>query len=435
MNREERRQKRQQDTKQAILIFVILVMAIILAIAGAVFGINKLLSGKKPANEQDTQTQQEQSQNTDAEGEQEEEQEEQASEPVINPAKQEAINFVAGMTLEAKVAQMFVITPTGLTGYGGATIVGETTRKMYDQRPVGGILYLEENLLDPPQTLDMMTKMNELSKQKTGLPIFLGLQEEGGSVARIAGHAGFSVTNVGNMSDIGASGDAQNAYLAGTTIGQYMKELGFNLNFAPVADVVTDAGSAIGSRAFGSDSQLVAQMVESELKGLSEKGIYGVVKHFPGVGSVSGDSHNAVLTSEKTLEQLMEEDLVPFRKAIDAGASFIMVGHIALPNVTGDNTPASLSQKMITEILRSQMKYDGIVITDAMNVKAITDTYTADAAAVAAVNAGADMILMPQDYDKAYKGLLEAVQNGTVSESRINEAVVRIVMAKQQMAQ
>ena len=150
---------------------------------------------------------------------------------------------------------------------------------------------------------------------------------------------------------------------------------------------------------------------------------------------MSGDSHQGVVTSEKTLEELTATELVPFARAIESGVSFIMAGHIALPNITGDNTPASLSQKMVTEILRGQMGYNGIVITDGMNMGAITSSYTSDQAAVMAIQAGVDIILMPQDYKTAYDAVIAAVGNGTISEARINESVVRIVKVKLQMNQ
>ena len=207
----------------------------------------------------------------------------------------------------------------------------------------------------------------------------------------------------------------------------------FNVDFAPVADVIVTEGNAIGDRSFGTDSQLVAEMVTSELKGLSDAGVYGTAKHFPGHGSVSGDSHENAVSTDRGLEELKGTELVPFQRAVDAGVPFIMAGHIAALKVTGDDTPASLSQVMLTDVLRTQMGYKGIVITDAMNMNAITSVYGADEAAVKAVQAGADMILMPQDYETAYNGLLDAVKNGTISEDRINESLIRIVKAKQQL--
>lgn len=425
MNREERRQKRQRDTKNATVVFIIFLMVVLLLAAGVVFLVSRyVLTDKQP--EEPTEQSTEELVVT--------EEVEVPVVPVADPVTQQAEELVAGMSLEDKVAQMFVITPEALTGFSGVTAAGDTTKEAYNNRPVGGIIYMSGNLKDPEQTSTMLTNMQAIAQERTGMPVFLCVDEEGGSVTRIAGNSAYGVTDVGDMSAIGATGDTQNAYNAGTVIGTYLTELGFNVDFAPVADVLTNADDeVIGERSFGSDSQLVAAMVTSELQGLADSGVYGTVKHFPGHGGTAGDSHDDTVTSEKTLEELLAEDLVPFQSAIDAGVSFIMVGHIATPNVTGENTPASLSRIMITDVLRNQMGYNGIVITDAMNMGAITEHYNSDRAAVLAVQAGVDMILMPADYEKAYNGLLEAVNDGTITEERINESVLRIVTAKLRM--
>ncbi len=427
MNREERRERRQKDTKNATVIFIIFMLVVVLLVAGVAFAVNKFVLTDRPtAEEGQTESQTEEVLVT--------EEVEAPVVPVIDEATTRAAEFVAGMTLEDKVAQMFVVTPDALTGFSGVTAAGDTTKDWYNKRPVGGIVYMSENLKDREQTATMLTNMQTIATERTGLPVFLCVDEEGGSVARIAGNSAFGVTDVGSMSDIGATGDSQNAYNAGTVIGGYLSELGFNVDFAPVADVLTNGeDNAIGDRSFGADSTLVAEMVTSELEGLSDAGVYGTVKHFPGHGAVTGDSHEGVVTTTRTLEELMAAELIPFQSAIDSDVCFVMVGHIAAPSVSGDNTPASLSKVMITDVLRTQMGYNGIVITDAMNMGAITENYGADEAAVMAVQAGADMILMPDDYEKAYNGLLDAVKNGTISEERINEALIRIVKVKQQM--
>lgn len=425
MNREERRQKRQRDTKNATVIFIIFLMVVLLLVAGVVFLVSRFVLGDKQPEEETEQSTQELVVTEEVEV---------PVVPVVDPVTQQAAEIVAGMSLEDKVAQMFVITPDALTGFSGVTAAGDTTKEAYNNRPVGGIVYMSGNLKDREQTGTMLTNMQAIAQERTGLPVFLCVDEEGGSVTRIAGNSAYGVTDVGDMSAIGATGDTQNAYNAGTVIGTYLTELGFNVDFAPVADVLTNADNeVIGERSFGSDSQAVAAMVTSELQGLADSGVYGTVKHFPGHGGTTGDSHDDAVVLEKTLEELLAEELVPFQSAIDAGAAFVMVGHISVPNVTGENTPSSLSRMMITDVLRGQMGYNGIIITDAMNMGAITGHYNSDQAAVLAVQAGADMILMPADYEKAYNGLLEAVNNGTITEDRINESVLRIVTAKLKM--
>jgi beta-N-acetylhexosaminidase len=433
MNQEERRQRRQKDTKSAVIVCVIVVLILLVLAAGGVFLVGRLLpkgDGQNAGTD-----------GTELPGENvavtEEVTEQPQTEVQTDPVEEQAAQLVSQMTLEDKIAQMFVITPNALTGYAsGVTAAGDTTKEAYQSRPVGGIVYMADNLTDPEQTTTMLSNMQEIARERTGLPVFLCVDEEGGSVARIAGNDAFGVTDVGNMSDIGASGDVQNAYNAGSTIGSYLAALGFNVDFAPVADVLTNPDNqVIGQRSFGSDAQTVAGMVTSELQGLSAAGVYGMVKHFPGHGGTSGDSHDGAVSTDKTLEELMAEELVPFQSAIDGGVNFVMVGHISAPNVTGDNAPATLSKVLITDVLRGQMGYNGIVITDAMNMEAVAGFYNSDKAAVLAVTAGADMILMPADYNTAYTGILNAVNDGTITEERINESVTRIVKAKLAMGQ
>lgn len=434
MDREERRLRRRKDTRDAVVVLIVFAMIVALVVAGAVFGISKLMSGRNhtPVNgNAGADTQATETQETESIPQTEEpEATEAQTQTVVDPLVEQAAQIVSGMTLEEKVAQMFFITPEALTGYGQVTVAGDATNEAYQKYPVGGLIYNSQNLVDIDQTKTMMAKMRQYADSRISLPVFLGVDEEGGSVTRIASNEAYGLTNVDNMSDIGATGDTQNAYQAGVTIGTYLSDLGFNLDFAPVADVLTVSDSVIGNRSFGTDSELVASMALSELQGLESMGIQGVVKHFPGHGGVSGDSHSGAVSTDKSLEELFASELVPFQRAIDGGAEFLMVGHIAAPNVTGDDTPASLSKVMITDVLRTQMGYQGVVITDAMNMTAITANHAADEAAVLAVNAGADMILMPEDFGKAYNGVIDAVNNGTIEEYRINEAVVRIVKAK-----
>lgn len=430
MDKEERHLKRQKDTKKAAITMVVFLVVLLIVAGGAVFAAVKFLPGNaKPKSNVPLSTETtEQTESSEAPAVSE------PQEAVVTPETQAAVDFVSGMTLEQKIAQMFVVTPQALTGYANVTAAGDTTKTCYQQKPVGGILYMGENLLGSEQTEKMLADMQVIAKETTGLPAFLCVDEEGGSVARIAKNVAFGVNDVGSMSEIGATLDVSKAEQAGSTIGTYLNSLGFNVDFAPVADVLTNPeNTVIGSRSFGSDAQVVSDMVSAELKGLQSQGIYGVVKHFPGHGGTTGDSHNEAVSLDKSLEELMATELLPFQRAVQDGVSFVMVGHISVPAVVGDDTPASLSQMMVSSVLREQLGYDGIVITDAMNMAAITNTYTADQAAVMAVNAGVDIILMPQDYDTAYNGLLAAVQDGTISEERINESVVRIVKVKQSM--
>lgn len=354
-----------------------------------------------------------------------------AEEAALEPELTEAEKILNKMTVEDKVAQLFVITPEALTDSSGVTLAGETTKAAIDEVPVGGIIYMGDNLQSADQVKEMLSNTNSYSIERTGLSMLLCVDEEGGTVARVAGSGRFDAANVGNMCDIGSDGTVQDAREAGETMGDYLSELGFNVDFAPVADVLTNQeNSIVKYRSFGSDVDTVSDMSIAVAEGLKSKGIEATYKHFPGHGATAGDTHLGAAFTTKTKEELMEEELVPFQNAIDNGASIIMVSHISVPNITGHDTPASLSSDMIDGMLRTDMGFDGIVITDAMEMGAISSKYASDEAAVMAIQAGADMILTPEDFRLAYDGVLEAVKSGKISEERLDQSVERIIELK-----
>lgn len=426
MTHEERKLKRQQDTKNAVTLLAGLAIAVVAVIIVIVLAVSFLLKDRKEpvSDTQQVSGTEQESETIITETE----------EVVVDPLTEEAIAVVAGMSLEQKVAQMFIVTPDALTGVSGATVVGNTTKSAYVQYPVGGLIYEKGNFKTKEQTQTMLQAMETLSIETVALPIFLGVEEEGGNASVISAKSSIKVDGVGHMSEIGAAGDSTKAYEAGQIIGSYLSELGFNMNFAPVADVLTNSdNSAMANRSFGSDGTVVSTMVSGMCEGLAEKNISSVIKYFPGYGSTAGDGTSGAVSTEKNIEELRASELIPFQAAIDAGAEFIMVGHVSVPSITGSQLPSSLSEYMITQVLRADMGYDGIVVTDAMNKKAITASYNSADAAVTAIAAGADIILMPEHFKEAYEGVLEAVRSGKLSEEQINASLVRIVKVKLNM--
>ena len=358
-----------------------------------------------------------------------------AEEPPDSSADDRVEKLLAGMDLKQKVAQMFMVTPEALTGYSKVTAAGEVTKQCFIRYPVGGVIYMAGNLIDTEQTRIMLSNMQDYSVEYLGFPVFLGVDEEGGTVARIAGNRAFGVEDVGNISEIGASGNCDLAYQAGSTIGAYLSALGFNLDFAPVADVWSNKkNTVVKYRSPGSDPELVRDMVIAQIEGFKEQGILCAVKHFPGHGSTSEDSHNGAAVVERTLQERFECDLIPFKGAVQAGVPFVMVGHLSLPKVVEEDVPAVFSKEIITDILRGELGFCGIVITDALDMGAVTDYYSSAQAAVMAVAAGADMLLMPEDFVAAYEGVLNAVQRGELTQERIDESVRRILKVKLEMA-
>lgn len=263
------------------------------------------------------------------------------------------------------------------------------------------------------------------------IPLFLGVDEEGGTVSRVGSNEALGGTNVGRMQSYGEAGDPASLYNAMNTVAKMLTGLGFNLDFAPVADVSggrTD--NVIGSRSFGTDPELCASMVSVALSGLQDNGIVSCLKHFPGYGSAVTDDHYGTSVLEKTEAELESCDFLPFSAGIEAGAPFVMVSHLSVPEVVGDETPSDLSSKIVSDLLRNKLGFTGVIITDSHQMASITDHYTSGEAAVKALQAGVDMILMPQDLQAAFDGVKAALAGGTLTQSRIDESVLRILQVK-----
>ncbi len=338
------------------------------------------------------------------------------------------------MSFEQKVAQLFVVAPESLAaGVSPVTQAAEVGQVALADYPVGGFIYFASNLIAPDQTTDLLTNITGYFAQSENVAPFMCVDEEGGQVARIANNDAFGVENVGTASDLGEAGDASRAKNAAEYIADYVRPLGFNAVFAPVADVVyPDVSDTMTARSFSSSAAQVADMVSAEISGFREKGLISCAKHFPGIGAAVGDSHDEAITIHQTCAELEALDLVPFVSAIDVGVPLIMVGHVGVPEVAGDTTPASLSCTLVQNILREELKFEGVVVTDSLSMGAITNNYTPDQAAVSALHAGCDVLLMPESFTQAYQGVLDAICAGKLSEARLDESVFRILWVKQE---
>ena len=341
---------------------------------------------------------------------------------------------IGAMTLEQKVAQLFIVTPEALVeGVSQVTQAGDMTREGVTAHPVGGIVYFAQNLLDPEQTTTMLANVKQFYADAGNVAPFIAVDEEGGTVVRVADNEAFGAQDVGDASALGSAGDTEAAKRAAEQIADYLMPLGFNLDFAPVADVVNPLRSdTMGLRSFSSDAAVAAAMVRAEVEGFRDQKMLCCAKHFPGIGAAAGDSHEGAITIEATNEELETVDLVPFRAAIEAGVPMIMVGHVNLPNVVGDGVPASLNSAIVQGILRDSLGYTGVVVTDSLSMGAITNCYTPAEAAVAALKAGCDIPLMPERFGEACQGVLNAVQAGELTEERLDESLIRILSAKQE---
>ena len=349
-----------------------------------------------------------------------------------NTSPDPAASLVAKMSLEDKVAQMFMVTPEALSKFNGSVVAsGEQTKQAFAKRPVGGVIYNSANLQSPEQVKTMFSNLQKYSKDRVGIPVFIAVDEEGGTVARVSGSKSMGIKPYPNMSEVGAGKDSNRALQIGAEMGKYLADLGFNIDFAPDADVLTNPqNDLLKYRAFGSDPHTVTTMTAAFTKGLQTSGVLATYKHFPGHGSTSADSHKGITVSQQDATELEQVDLVPFKDAVAKDVKLIMVSHVCFPKAFGDNTPASLSKKVVTGWAREKLQYQGILITDAMSMGAISDNYQPSEAAVKAIQAGIDIVLDPKDFDAAYQGVLAAVKSGKISQEQVNQAVTRIVATK-----
>lgn len=338
------------------------------------------------------------------------------------------------LTLEQKVGQLFIVRPDALdltlsqetindAHADGVTAVTNDMRKTLQQYPVGGICQFGKNIESPSQ----LARFNADLQAASATPLLIAVDEEGGLIARLANNDAFNLPRYASAAAVGASGDPADAREMGQTIGSYLKTYGFNIDFAPDADVNTNPDNPIiGERAFSSDAATAAQMAAAAADGLRENGILPTLKHFPGHGDTAEDSHTDLAVTYKTREELENCELLPF--AADTGLHAVMVGHIAAPNVTGDMTPATLSPTLIGMIPDAE---NALIVTDSLAMDAITAAYTPGEAAVLAIQAGCDVLLMPNSLPEAYAAVLDAVQNGTISEARLDQSVNKILHYKE----
>lgn len=422
-----RMERHKRRVRNQILAYVTVVLVLVLIGVGGYFGVSSLINRiPKPVEEDPVAAQLSEL----AEAEEEiviEAPEVEVEETTPQDYLEEIItSCLSEMPLEDKVAQLFMITPEALTGVNTATKAGDGTKDALNQCAVGGLVYFSKNIVDKEQLMEMLANTKNASKY----PMFLAVDEEGGEVSRVA-NSKIEVTKTDSLLTIGESGDASTAKQSGETIGTYLSELGFNLDFAPVADVVTDAKeSDIGERSFGADPAVTGEMVANMVQGIEEAGVSACLKHFPGIGDSKDDSHETRVEIEKSLEELKETDFVSFQAGIDAGVDFVMVSHATLTEADDSNLPACLSKTVVDDYLREELGYEGIVITDALNMGAITEYYATDEACIKALQAGVDILLMPDDFETAYEAVLAAVEAGDISEERIEESLRRIYRVK-----
>lgn len=456
-NTELRKKRRQKEQVQAYAVLLGALLVVVILIVGIVSGINALLGSKSDDKKTATATSEvdesevTDSESADAEVDQENSQQdgdtaetastnevvdgeenvntEEVPQEMTEELEAEILdsyvqNLLSTLSLEQKIGQMFLVTPQNITGVANAKQAGSSTSAAINDYAIGGILYDESNMESKDQLALMITNTKSFGK----LDMFFAVSDEGGENSPLS-IGGIRENPLLSQSEIAAAG-ASEAYSVGISKSSEFRNLNINLNLAPMADVATNASSSISSRAYGNTSNEVLTLAKSEMKGMSDQGVNCCVKYFPGHGDVTGDTKTTRVTSQRTKEQLEQTEGVIYKELIEEGVPMIMVSHVTMPKVTGDNVPASLSSVIVTDILRTELGFEGVIITDYMNKNAITRFYKHADASVMAVQAGVDIIAVPGDFKKSYNGLLKAVQDGEITEERINESVTRILKMK-----
>ncbi len=427
LQQEKRETRRKRRIRNQILAYAAVAAFVIAFAAGIVFGVHYL------TKESRRQEQQKQDQVDQVLGE-EESIEESAKESetvpeVVELTPEQKLDDIVNagievMPLEDKVAGLFIVTPESITGVTTAVKAGDGTKEALTRYSVGGIIYRTKNI----QNAEQFKEMIETTKLYSNYPLFIAVEDEGGSISPLA-EKGLTDKQEGAAA-LAGNGGADKAYAAGAAIGGYLKEYGFNLNLAPVADLNSVDHSVMKDRAYGSEAEKVSPYVASMVQGLKEQQITACLKHFPGMGSTDQDTDEGLASTDRSAEDFKANEFAVFQAGIEAGADMVMVSHMAAPSLAGDNTPCSMSAAVVTDLLRREMGFDGVIITDSMSIAAVSDYYEAGEAAVLALRAGCDMILMPEDFEKAYNGVLEAVQTGAISEERINDSLRRVYRIK-----
>jgi len=341
---------------------------------------------------------------------------------LIDPIEEQIAEIIASMTLYEKVCQMLIVALDTITGTPGKTIVDDAAIAALELYPVGGVIHFSPNIESREQITLLNSSLQEISK----LPLFIAVDEEGGGVARLKQK--LNAHSVQDMLTYENDGE-EKAFENAVIISQALAEHGFNTNFAPVADVWSNpANSVIGKRAFSTDFELAADLVASAVRGYNESNIICSLKHFPGHGNTYEDTHQGTAYINKTFDELRDGEFLPFITGIAAGADMVMTGHLIVPDI--DELPATLSAILITDILRNELGYSGVVITDALAMNAISRHFDTAFVAITAINAGVDILLLPVNIDETISAITEAVLNGDIHESRIDESIRRILLLK-----
>ncbi len=333
------------------------------------------------------------------------------------------------LTLEEKIGQMMIISLKKNEDRLKKESKEYVIEELLSTVKPGGVIVETTDFKN--RNVDEMIELTKKIKDSSNIPMIISVDQEGGRVQRLISlkdRYSNGITYIPSMSTIGEKNDTAFTYDVGRLIGMELNTLGFNMNFAPVIDTLYVDSNVIGDRSFGSDSDLVSKMGMSVALGLQDRGIIPVYKHFPNHGSTSTDSHDGLPEVNKTKEELLEKDLIPFKEVIKNNAPVMMIGHLYYPEIT--SVPSSLSKEIINDLLREELGYEGLVITDSLRMGAIINKYGEKEVYEMAINAGVDILLMPYNPDYVVNYIKESINEGKITEEQIDNSVRKILKLK-----
>lgn len=434
----ERKNKREQETKRAQKMLAIGggVLAAIIVISLVGNGIAKNIEKKKNAmaaqeNQVVLDEEKELSAAEQVNGAYEIEKAKEELEQKQNvPTKKQVLEdnaqqYIDNMSLEEKVAGLFFVNIETLSNQSVVTSVDGMISTTLESLPIGGVIFHEKNMENPQQ----FTSLVSMTRGSAKYEVFTAISDEGGQDSPFL-EKGFETEPIADVEEIVETGGVAEAYSTGIAYGGRLRSYGLNVNFGPPADVVLKRNSVIESRSFGTKQEDVLSMAQNLMKGMNDRKIKAVVRYFPSYGDVLTDGMNGKIESTRTKEAFDSLEGAMYKSLIRNGAEIIQTSVVAMPKITEDDTPACLSSKIVTDILRDELEYDGVILTDTLSKKALTSRYSEEEIAVQAIQAGCDMLLQPADFPKQYQAVLDAVNNGTITEERIDESLRRIFRVK-----
>ncbi len=349
----------------------------------------------------------------------------------VGPTEEELLDELVNAAIEVmpiqdKIAGLFFVSPESITGVNAAVKAGEGTRTALEKYAVGGLVYASKNIQSESQFSEMLNKTLTL----VSYPTFLGVIEEGGKVSSVT-NSGIG-TKVSSAADLAAAGDLNAVTEAGTSLGSTLISLGLDVDFAPIADLEVIDNSALKGRTYGSDPAVVSEYVNTMVTALDSQNVTACAKFFPSEAASTENPESTRATSSRTLDELRAAEFIVWKNAIDNGLQMAQISNVIFEDLDADNVPCSLSSAVVTDLLRTELGYNGIIISGNLSDSSIKDYFGSDEAAILALKAGCDMLYCPEDFETAYNGVLKAVNDGVISESRVDDALRRIYRVKYQ---